>query len=455
MATVRASATPQDVHEIAKSFLDTLAVAHAGRTEPVVRALHAHYGKQPAAAEHRALCMAARAHALDFDDVQFSSLAHVSGVVIPALLAVVDDEALSRSPCPADADLAQHLASAYLAGVNVARWVGTALGPDHYRAGWHATSTIGPLAAAAAVSRYWRLTADQTAHAIALAACQASGTQRSFGTMAKPLHAGFASCAGVRAGAFARLGVTGPHAPFSGAGGFEALYAGRTHTPDSIDHASKSGTEDFPESWRSSPDPDGNGVFHMTTYVLDLARKVYPCCYGAQRLVSASLDLRARLTAVEPDVIAAIAAIERVVVTAQTGTLIPLRVQDPQDGNAAKFCAGYLIAVALLDGHIWLDHFKQASLARADVAALRPRIAVVEQGPAAASIEDGTVQAHCSLRDGTTVASRCVAYFPGSPQKPLTDQQLDDKLRDCFGGDQGAVARIKTQVRRWLGASIA
>jgi len=237
------------------------------------------------------------------------------------------------------------------------------------------------------------------------------------------LHAGVASCAGVRAAIWARLGVTGPQVPFSGVGGFESLYAGHTRAQDSID---------------------------MSTYILDLARKAYPCCYGAQRLVLASLDARARLMTIRTD---AIVAIERVVMTVQTGTLIPLRVKEPQDGNAAKFCADYLIAVALLDGHIRLDHFTQDSLARADIAALRQRITVVEQGPVSASIEEGTVQAHCTLCDGVVVASRRVDHFPGSSQEPLTDQQLDDKLFDCFGGDQYAVAHAKQQVHRWLGVS--
>jgi len=404
-----AMAAPADRAETANSFLDTLGVAHAGWEEPVVRALRDRYGDSPPFAEQRALLHATSAHALDFDDLQFSSLAHVSAVVVPALMAVMDGE-------PA-ADKEDDLAAAYLAGVNVARWVGEALGADHYSAGWHATSTIGPMAAAAAIGRLWSLPIGRLKHAIALASCQSAGTQRSFGSMAKPLHAGFAASAGVRAAELARLGVTGPQAPF-GEGGFEALYSG-------------------------SPGP---APMDPAALRLDLARKAYPCCYCGQRLVSAALDLRQALGPLE------LMEAREITVTVQAGTLLPLRIKQPKDGNEAKFCADYLIAAALLDGRLGLDHFQQGSLERQDISVLRGKIKVAELGPPAASIEDGVVQARCVMRNARVIEGKAIRHFPGSIEEPLTQLQLREKLLSCFGGDAGAVASLDAKVKKWLRA---
>lgn len=404
---VRATATQVDVNETLTSFLDTLAVTHAGWNEPVVRALRSYYGDSPESAEQRAILNATAAHALDFDDLQFSSLAHVSAVVIPAIVAVMDRPD------------AEDIAGAYSAGVNVARWIGAALGAEHYSAGWHATSTIGPMAAAAAVGRMWKLTDRQMRHAIALATCQSAGTQRSFGSMAKPLHAGFAAGAGVRAAELARLGVTGPTEPF-GNGGFEALYSGKEN-PAATDYSRR---------------------------ILDLARKAYPCCYCAQRLVSAAIDLRSRLDDMD------ISEIREVTVTAQKGTLIPLVITQPKDGNEAKFCADYLIAAALIDGRLGLEHFKMESLHRKDIHELRSKVRVVEEGAEADSIEDGVVQASCVFEDGRQVDSSIIRHFPGSLEEPLTAQQLNDKLLSCFAGDAVAVSQLTEKVKGWLGVCV-
>ncbi|OWT71565.1 MULTISPECIES: MmgE/PrpD family protein [unclassified Achromobacter] len=403
------------VEEIARSFMDTLAVAHAGRNEPVLRKLAALYGAEPAMPEHQALFNATAAHALDYDDLQFASVTHVSAVIVPALIAAA--HAAPSWPQP------RAMASAYLAGLDTARQVGTALGPAHYAAGWHATSTLGPLAAASAVARLWQLPLDQTRDALALATCQASGTQRSFGSMAKPLQAGLAASAGLRAAAWARQGISGPEHPF-GAGGFETLYGGRHD---------------------SSPAPDD------APFLVDVGRKAYPCCYCAQRLVAAALSLRQQLQGVEGGI--APQAVRNVTIHAQEGTLLPLRITQPRDGNEAKFCADYVVAAALLDGGVGLRHFEAASLQRADLAALRGRIRVLQHGPRAGSIEDGVVWAQCELADGRVLQGAEIKYFPGSTQAPLTEAQLEAKLLDCHGGNDGAVQALKHTVRRWLGLS--
>ena len=77
------------------------------------------------------------------------------------------------------------------------------MNPRHYQRGWHCTSTLGTIGAAAAASRLLGLDAAAAAHALAIAASAASGLKENFGTMVKPLHAGLAARNGVARGAAA------------------------------------------------------------------------------------------------------------------------------------------------------------------------------------------------------------------------------------------------------------
>src|SRR5439155_21388957 len=101
------------------------------------------------------------------------------------------------------------------------------LGPAHYRAGWHATSTLGTLGAAMAAGRLLGLDAGRLAAALAIAVSQASGSRRNFGTMTKPFHAGHAARCGVAAARLAARGMTGdPTAVEAPLGLFALLSAG-------------------------------------------------------------------------------------------------------------------------------------------------------------------------------------------------------------------------------------
>ena len=92
----------------------------------------------------------------------------------------------------------------------------------HYLAGWHATGTVGTFAAAAAAGRLLGLGPDAMEHALGLAATRAAGLKASFGTMAKPLHAGRAAAGGVLAALLAEQGFTAGVGAIEGHQGFAA-----------------------------------------------------------------------------------------------------------------------------------------------------------------------------------------------------------------------------------------
>ena len=144
------------------------------------------------------------AHALDYDDMCFVSLAHPSCALVPALLAAGE---LAHAPPSA-------LLDAYVVGFELECRLGNVMNPRHYhQRGWHCTSSIGTLGAAAAAARVLGLDAHATRHALGIAASSACGLKENIGSMVKPLHAGMAARNGVMAARLAQRGFTAsPHA---------------------------------------------------------------------------------------------------------------------------------------------------------------------------------------------------------------------------------------------------
>src|SRR5438309_2212000 len=104
-------------------------------------------------AELRRACAAhddgTAAHAHDYDDMCFVSLAHPSAPLVAAAFAAAE---LAGSSGRA-------LVDAYIVGFEIEGRLGRAMNPRHYQRGWHCTSTLGTIGAAAAVSRLFGLDA--------------------------------------------------------------------------------------------------------------------------------------------------------------------------------------------------------------------------------------------------------------------------------------------------------
>lgn len=111
----------EDLDLADRALLDTVAVAVAARTHPVMAI---------AAGLPETARWAVAGHVLDFDDLHMESTTHVSVVCVPAVLSTGGG------------------ARAYLAAAGVMARLGVSLGWSHYAAGWHVTSTAGAPAAA-------------------------------------------------------------------------------------------------------------------------------------------------------------------------------------------------------------------------------------------------------------------------------------------------------------------
>lgn len=336
-------------------------------------------GNEPIARVVSNLSEAARwatvGHVLDFDDLHMESTAHISVVCVSAALAAGGD------------------ARSYLAGAGVMARLGIALGWPHYSSGWHTTATAGAPAAAVAAGVALGLNANQIATAMALAVPAAGGVQRAFGTDAKSLQVGFAADAGVRAAHLASTGATAD--------------------PDAIDF------------WLRLVGGDPNSIDTGGPAIPGgLAVKAFPCCYALQRPISA-LSRLAQQNDLNP------ADIKRIVIKTPKGTVTPLIHHRPTTGLQAKFSIEYAVAAAMLDEYTGFSSFTDKSAQRPEVRQLVDLVDV--------QLEDGgdwllAGEFEAEIYFGEKVLRVHEQFPPGSPQRPLTKDQLMRKVRDCFSG---------------------
>jgi 2-methylcitrate dehydratase PrpD len=400
---------PPEVTAAAKTgVLDTVGVILAGVPEPVTRIVAetvAEDGARPVAdqlgahlrtsAEGAALVNGTSGHALDYDDVNDSVRGHPSVAILPAALAVAQSV---RAPGRA-------LLEAYIAGVEVMAKLGRAMGPTHYRRGWHATSTLGALGAAAAAGKLLGLDASRLQHALAIAVSEASGCQQNFGTMTKPFHPGHAARCGVHAARLAGKGMTGAATALEGPVGFFAVFS-------------------FGDARFSDLAETMGRPFDLVAPGLNV--KKYPCCFQTHRAADGMLDL-VKEHGLRPE------DVQGVAVNVPTGGRQALIHDRPQTGLQGKFSMPYVMAAAIIDRRLGFDSFSDAAVGRPEAQALLKKVTTAED-PAIRDAWNPTAQGCVTVevhtRDGQRLARR-VDHPRGSPSAPLRPEELTAKFRDC------------------------
>jgi 2-methylcitrate dehydratase PrpD len=284
-----------------------------------------------------ALVNGAAGHALDFDDTHTLLSGHPSAPVLPAALAVGEELEVPG----------ERLLAAFVVGVEVECRVGALLAPGHYRAGWHATGTIGTIGAAAAVAHLIGLDAGRFAHALALAGTQAAGLKASFGTMAKPLHAGKAATDGALAARLAARGFTANPALLEAPQGLAAAAGGGTPDPTRLDRL------------------EGRWTVRDTLF------KHHAACYLTHASINATLAVRDEV---------AVEDVERVDVHVAADSLQVCGIAEPATGLEGKFSLRATTAMALLgDDTTDMAAYSDARMHDDELVTLRDRVRVVPE----------------------------------------------------------------------------
>jgi len=398
---------PQAIRWAKVGILDTVGVTLAGAKEPCAALLSQVLGTQPgpsvvfgtgrtAAALDAALINGTAAHALDFDDCNNTLGGHPSVPILPALFALADETGSSG----------RDFVTAYVAGFEVETKLAMSVHFQHYIKGWHPTATLGVFGAAAACSRLLGLDASQTATALALAASSAAGIKANFGTMTKPLHVGRCTREGLLAARLAQAGYTANAASvFEHEQGFFEVYNG-------------AGTYDAARGLDAWADP------------LDIVRpgiaiKQYPCCGSTHPAIDAAIEI-AQTHRLAAD------AIERVDVWVHARRLQHTDRPAPQSELDAKFSLQYVVARALSDASIALDHFENGAFLDAGIARLLRRVHVAAYGDdrfAADNHFGGEVRV--TLKDGRVLAAKVEQPFGRTSDNPLPAEHLRAKFESC------------------------
>ncbi len=400
---VRAHAAEASDFAAAERFVrDWLGSYIAGSAAPLGRILAA-YGGRARDIEGRVFLAAALSHVTETDDLHAGSVTHPACVVIPTAW-------LLRRRVHVRGHAFLH---AVLAGYEVMTRVGEALGPAHYRT-FHNTATAGVFGAAAAAAHLLGLDEDGWVWALGSAGTQAAGLWQFHeeGAMSKPLHAGHAAAAGLRAALLAHAGLTGPEAILEGEKGFfRALCADAR--PEAV-------LADAP-GWK----------LHETSL------KPYPCCRHVHPAIDAALEVREHLRGDVPPV--------RVHVLTYPAALDLTDRPLPRTPHEARFSIQYAVARTLLEGRPGLDAFEDAALRDARVRALLERTTVaIDPSLAAAYPARWGAAVEVETADGTVLHARR-ASATGDPDVPLGDADLDAKVMGLLQW-----AGVRPPRARWL-----
>lgn len=397
-------------------FADTISATVAGAASDVIEPLRDYIGAQPPANadkvilgtglrssdELAAMVNGTMAAALEFDDVLSLMPGHPSAVVVAALMA--NDHALNASGA--------QVIEAYAVGVEAGARVAQALTLDHYKRGFHTTGTLALFSAVAALARIQRLSPTLVKRSLGLAASMSSGLQGNFGTMAKPLHSGWAARNAVAAVAMATAGVTACEEIFEAEGGYFSAYGSPNSNASQIPAA-------FGRPW----------VFDEPGVTL----KLFPCCYASHRAMDGLMGLLRSMNLTS-------AGVRKVQCLVPPGGLIPLKFDRPKTHFESLFSLPYALAVTLLDGMPGLRSFRQERVLAADVASMLERIEVIESPLCVEDYPDydntsygsrGEVRLRVEASDGRTDSVR-VRFAPGHPQRPMSWEQAQAKFQGCL-----------------------
>jgi 2-methylcitrate dehydratase PrpD len=334
-------------------------------------------------------------HADDYDDT--GSALHVAAPILPPSLAF----------CELGRRSGKDLMLAFHVGVEVANKIGDAVSPRHQQDGYHTTGTIGTFGSAAACAKLRGLNAAQTAIALGVAASEASGLRDNFGSMTKPFHAGHAGESGTVAADLAALGWTAAGDILEAPLGF--FQAGGGFDPKTI--------------------VDRLGNPWMFASPGDLIKR-FPCGTIQQQVMDAMLRL------IQQNNIAA-ADVEKVEVGGNKSNYNTLFQHHPTTGLQGKFSMEYAMSILLLERKATLGQFTDAVVQRPDVQDMIRRVRFyVDPEFDKLSSQGASLQAvlveqsflKISMKDGRVFSSR-TEPAKGSPENPMTFEEVADKLR--------------------------
>jgi 2-methylcitrate dehydratase PrpD len=395
------SHVPEEVrHEAKRSILNFFGAALGGNRDGCIERALSVFGRFSARPEASiigrperldvlgaAFVNAASGNVFDFDDTHSGTIIHPTAPVAPALFAMAEIRPMTGT----------ELLQAFLVGVEVECRIGKSISPGHYRRGWHITSTCGIFGSAAAVARILGLDAERTLWALGNASAQSAGLVETLGTMAKSISVGSSARGGILAALLAEIGLTGPAEPLAGPRGFCSVFSDAPQL-EAI-------TERLGETWE----------------ILANTHKPYPCGVVLNPVIDACFALGS-------DPVFSLSSVKAVRVEGHPLLLERADRPSVRTGREAQVSAQHSVAVVLINGAAGVAQYDDAAVNDPEVLALRDKVQMVE----APGIPVEAAKVTVTLHDGATL-SRFVENGRGTPERPLTDAEIETKVRDLAG----------------------
>jgi len=357
-----------------------------------------------------ALVNGTQAHEFELDDYVPSAKLHPGAVILPACLAVADDDV-------SGAELITTLVAAYEVMIRVSLAADAAA---TRRRGWHTTGLAGPFGAAAAAGRLMGLDVDALVRAFGIAGSCSSGlfAFSHEGSMTKCLHAGRGAEAGVTAARLASSGFTGP-----------------SHVLDAEDGGLLWAISD---AARLEPLTEGLG---QDFKLADAAIKPYPCCGSIHSSIDAVLSLRAKHGLDPVDIV-------EIRVANSSDVLRQCGFSYCGDGGVleARMSLQYCLAAAALDGAVGLQQFEERRRTDPAIRRLIDRVTfTVDPDIDAMYPHQYAARVIICMRSGASVEE----YVPtplGTPQNPMSLSQVESKFlragQSATGVDREATRKL-------------
>jgi 2-methylcitrate dehydratase PrpD len=334
---------------------------------------------------------AVSANLLDYDDTHLPTVIHPAAPVALPVLAVAE----WHHATGADVLLA------LLLGVEVACRIGNAVSPQHYARGWHITATCGIFGAAAAAAKLLRLSPEQIAHALGMAASQAAGVVENLPSGAKNIGVGHAARNGLFAALMAAQGYTGAPAALEGPYGW-ARACGDVLQRERL-------VADLGAQWEAS----------KNTF------KPYPCGIVMHAVIDACFALREQYHLTTAQIAA---------VRVRGDALLLARGDRPvRNAREARVSIHHCVAAPFLWGKAGVDEFAEARVMSDAAVALRTLVRVELDATLPMGAATVIVRTHAGdTYEATVVQAR------GSLAHPLSDAELEAKVSAAASGSMPA-----------------
>ena len=346
-----------------------------------------------------ALANGTMAHAMDFDDTHPGGAGHPSACCWSSTLAIAEHEGHSE----------RDALTAFLTGYEVMCKLGggyaMGVGRSLQRRGLHPTSVVGRCGAAAAASVLMKLSDQQIAYALGVAATTAGGLVGSFGTHGKPFHAGKAAMDGILAAQLAADGfVAATHL-------YELGELDKTPRPKRAHQASL--LDVFIQNHEVEPLPLD---FDKSWEIMTNGFKPFASCRATQASTQAARSLAARVAGRK---------VARVHAKVHPNALITAGKLEPRTPLEGKFSVPFCIALGLTGHAVVATDFVDAKMQDAAVMDIVPVVqleAVEGQPPHSAHLD-------VTLADGEQLHADTDIVI-GHPDNPMSW----DDLRVKFDG---------------------